>query len=300
MTTDNNDGRFSEETDSDRRRGILAKNALSMDLVSAFSGDRALTKAEKDYLAEMKKSRGLEFFSDIFYTITHEYFAPEIAEALWTEVLRHKYELSKAVGRDVRIVVAVLDYLSNITDNMDAATLVSEAHIGEIIGLSFRDGLTGLFNHSFFYQQIELEVNRSVRYGTLLTLLLIDIDDFKGINDTYGHREGDRILAEMGETFLHLARDSDICARYGGEEFAVILPLTDIHEAGEIADRMRIELAKHQLSDGRTVTVSIGLASFGEKTLTFQNLVEKADAALYRAKRNGKNRVVLDADAVES
>jgi diguanylate cyclase (GGDEF)-like protein len=80
----------------------------------------------------------------------------------------------------------------------------------------------------------------------------------------------------------------------------VILPLTDIDEAGEIADRMRIELAKHQLSDGRTVTVSIGVASCGEKTATFQNLVEKADAALYRAKRSGKNLVVLDADAEES
>jgi two-component system cell cycle response regulator len=76
--------------------------------------------------------------------------------------------------------------------------------------------------------------------------------------------------------------------------------LTDIDEAGEIADRMRIELAKHKLSDDRTVTVSIGVASCGEKTRTFKDLVEKADAALYRAKRNGKNRVVLDADAEES
>jgi diguanylate cyclase (GGDEF)-like protein len=300
VITDNDDERFSEETDSDRRRGVLVDNALSVELVSAFSGDRPLTEAEKNYFAELEKTRGLRFYSDLFYAITHEYFAPEIAEPLWTEVLRHKYELSKAVGRDVKIVVAVLDYFSNITDNMDMATLVSETHIGEIIGLSLRDGLTGLFNHSYFYQQIELEFNRYLRYGTQFTLVLIDIDDFKEVNDIYGHREGDRILAEMGKTFLHLARDSDICARYGGEEFAVILPLTDIDEAGEIADRMRIELAKHKLSDGRTVSVSIGVASCGEKTLIFQNLVEKADAALYRAKRNGKNRVVLDADAQES
>jgi diguanylate cyclase (GGDEF)-like protein len=300
VTTDNDDERFSEETDSDRRRGVLADNALSVELVSAFSGDRPLTEAEKDYFTELEKTRGLEFYSDLFYAITHQYFAPKVAETLWTEVLSHKYELSKAVGRDVKIVVAVLDYFSNVTDNMDMATLVSEAHIGEIIGLSLRDGLTGLFNHSYFYQQIELEFNRYMRYGKLFTLLLIDIDDFKEVNDTYGHREGDRILAEMGETFLHLARDSDICARYGGEEFAVILPLTDIDEAGEIADRVRIELAKHKLSDGRTVSVSIGVASCGENTPTFQYLVEKADAALYRAKRSGKNQVVLDADAEES
>lgn len=296
MTIDSDDERFSEETDSDRRRGILADNALSVELVSAFSGDRPLTEAEKDYFTELEKTRGLEFYSNLFYAITHEFFAPKIAEALWTEVLRHKYELSKAVGRDVKIVVAVLDYFSNVTDNMDMATLVTEVHIGEIIGLSLRDGLTGLFNHSYFYQQIELEFNRYVRYGSPFTLLLIDIDDFKRVNDTCGHREGDRILAEMGKTFLHLARDSDICARYGGEEFAVILPLTDSHEAGEIAERMRIELAKLQLSDDSKVTVSIGVASCGKKILTFQELVEKADAALYRAKRKGKNRVVLNAE----
>jgi len=284
-----------EETDSDRRRGILDDSALSLDLVSALAGDRPLTEAEKSCLVDLQKSRGRRFFSDLFYSITHQHFAPKAAKILWSEVLRHKYVLSKAVGRNVRITVATLDYLSNITDNMDAATLVGEAHMGEIIGLSLCDGLTGLFNHTYFYQQIDLEVKRFVRYGTLVSLVLIDIDDFKEVNDTYGHREGDRILAAMGRTLLHLARDSDICCRYGGEEFAVILPLTDIHEAGAIADRMRKELAEH-LSDGRTVTVSIGVASCGEKIKTYQDLVEKADAALYKVKRSGKNRVELVAN----
>lgn len=295
MTTADDNRSLVEETDSDRRRGILADNALSVELVSAFAGDRQLTEAEKDYLADLKRIRGLRFFSDLFYSITHQYFSPEVAEALWTEVLRHKYELSKAVGRNVRVAVAMLDYLSNITDNIDSATLVGEAHIGEIVGLSLRDGLTGLFNHTYFYQQIDLEMKRFVRYGALVTLVLIDIDDFKEVNDTYGHREGDRILAVMGRTLLHLARNSDICCRYGGEEFAVILPSTDIHEAGAIAERMRMELAEH-LSDGRVVTVSIGVASCVGKTRTYEDIVEKADAALYQVKRSGKNRVVLDAD----
>jgi len=295
MTAPNGNSSRIKETDADRRRGILDDDALSVGLMSALAGDRPLTPAEKNDLADLKKHRGLRFFSDVLYSITHQYFAPKVAETLWAEVLRHKYELSKAVGRNVRIAVATLDYLSNVTDNMDSATLVGEAHIEEIVGLSLRDGLTGLFNHTYFYQQIDLEVKRFVRYGSLVTLVLIDIDDFKAVNDTYGHREGDRILAVMGKTLLHLARESDICCRYGGEEFAVILPLTDTHEASAIADRMRVELAEC-LPGGHIVTVSIGVASCGEKTRTYQDLVEKADTALYQVKRSGKNRVVVAAN----
>ena len=295
MTVPNDNSSLSEETDADRRRGILADNALSLDLVSALAGDRPLTEAEKNRLGDLKKSRGLRFFSDLLYSITHQYFFPEFAKDLWAGILRHKDGLSTALGRNVRIAVAALDYLSNITANMGSATLVGEADIGQIVGLSFRDGLTGLFNHTYFYQQIDFEVKRYVRYGTLVSLVLIDIDDFKEVNDTYGHREGDRILAAMGRTLMRVARDSDICCRYGGEEFALILPLTDVHEAGATANRLKMELVE-RLPGGRTVTVSIGVASCGKKTGTYRDLVEKADAALYQVKRSGKNRVEVVVD----
>lgn len=291
MTSRSNDiADFAEETDADRRRGILADNALSLDLVSAVAGDRVLTKAEDDFLDGIKKSRGLRFYSDLFYSITHQYFAPEVAEALWADVLQHKHVLLEVLGRNVRIAVAALDYLSNITDKMDAATMVGEVHMGKIIGLSLRDGLTGLFNHSYFYQQIDFEVKRFVRYNTSVTLALIDIDDFKVVNDTYGHRKGDRILSSMGKTLQRLARDSDICCRYGGEEFAIILPLTFVDEANAIANRIRKMLAQ-VLPDDQRVTVSIGVAACGGDTKTYQKLVENADAALYRAKARGKNYV---------
>jgi diguanylate cyclase (GGDEF)-like protein len=220
---------------------------------------------------------------------------PDVAEPLWREVLRHKHVLSELLGRNVGVVVAALDYLSNITDNINAATVVGEVHIGEIIGLSLRDGLTGLFNHTYFYQQVDLEVKRFVRYKTPVALVIIDIDDFKVVNDTYGHREGDRILETMGKTLIHLARDSDICCRYGGEEFAVILPLTSVGEATAIANRMRKKLVQ-LMPDGWEVTVSIGVAACGEHTETYQVLVETADAALYQAKKSGKNRVVVAAN----
>jgi diguanylate cyclase (GGDEF)-like protein len=284
-----------EETDSDRRRGILAPDVLSLDLVSAFAGDRPLKEGESTRLDGLKKKRGRRFFSDLLYSITHQYFPLEAAEELWNEVLGHKLEVSKALGRNVKIAVAALDYLSNITENMGSATLIGEEHIGEIVALSLRDGLTGLFNHTYFYQQVVFEVRRYVRYGTSLSLVLIDIDDFKTVNDRYGHREGDRILAGMGGTLLREARDSDICCRYGGEEFAVILPLTELHQAGDIATRLRREM-RSDLPDGGRVTLSLGVASCGENTKTHFDLVERADAALYRAKKSGKDRVVVAAN----
>ncbi|MHC5080361.1 MAG: GGDEF domain-containing protein, partial [Planctomycetota bacterium] len=125
--------------------------------------------------------------------------------------------------------------------------------------------------------------------------MLMDIDDFKEINDTYGHREGDRILAAMGGTLMREARDSDICCRYGGEEFAVILPLTDLREASVFASRFKTKLAE-RLPDGRVVTLSIGVASCGKSTMTYPHLVEAADTALYRAKKTGKDRIVVMAD----
>lgn len=283
---------FFEETDEDRRRRMLADNPLSLDMVSALAGDRWLTEAENLCLCALRQSRGTRFFSDILYSITHQHYSPVAAELLWNKVLWHKDMLSDALGRSVGVAVAALDYLSNITDNLASATLVSETHIHELVSLSLRDGLTGLFNHSYFYQQIDFEVRRSVRYGSPVSLMLMDIDDFKSVNDTYGHRIGDGVLSAMGNTLMRVARDSDVCCRYGGEEFAVILPLADIYEADSIANRLRIELAE-KLPGGRIVTVSIGVATSGEKTLTYRDVVERADRALYKGKRNGKNRVMV-------
>lgn len=281
-----------EETDSDRRRGILANDVLSLDMVSAIAGDRQLTRTEKLRLDELETRRGPWLYSDFLYAIAHKHFPVEMAEGLWSMVLQHKRRLATVLGRNVGIAVAALDYLTNVTGYMDSATLVSESQVKEIVALSLRDGLTGLFNHAYFYQQIDFEVRRYERYGAPVSLVLIDIDDFKRVNDTYGHQEGDRILAAMGCTLMRVARESDICCRYGGEEFAVILPSTDIHEAGVIANRLNSELAERIPGD-QIVTVSIGVVACGTNTGTFRALVEKADAALYHVKRNGKNRVMV-------
>jgi GGDEF domain-containing protein/transcriptional regulator with GAF, ATPase, and Fis domain len=185
------------------------------------------------------------------------------------------------------------------------------------------DGLTGLYNHRFFYDRLIAEVARARRYGLQLSLLMLDIDDFKRFNDTFGHQAGDRVLVEIGRIMREqLRRDVDIPCRYGGEEFAVILPHTPASGAeivgrrlteqvtaivgadaeGDSAwltgERLRVTIATASFPGRETgetthVTVSIGVSTYPDQADEAETLVANADAALYRAKREGKNRVEI-------
>jgi two-component system cell cycle response regulator len=282
-----------DEKDGDRLRASIAPDAVPVDLVSAYAGDRAMTEIEADRIRDLKDRRGNGFFSDLLYIISHHYFAPEIAQDIWNKVILHKLTMSEKLGRSVRITVATLDYLSNIMGEMKSLTLMSEAYVAEIVNLSMRDGMTGLFNHSTCYELLELELRNHRRYGVGVALIIIDIDDFKSVNDQWGHQEGDRILLALATTLKKETRDSDICCRFGGEEFAVILPFTaDPGEAFKIAERIRVGTGTI-MSNGQKIAISAGVALCDETAQTSRALVEKADRALYQAKQSGKNKVVV-------
>jgi diguanylate cyclase (GGDEF)-like protein len=235
--------------------------------------------------------RGNVFYSDLFYVLSHRYYPPEVAQSLWGEILRHKHIMSERLQRNVRVAVAALDYLSNITGELESPTLISETDISHLTHLSLHDGMTGLYNHSTCFELLELEFRSHRRYGAGVSLILLDIDDFKLINDQYGHQEGDRVLIELARTLTQQVRDSDICCRYGGEEFVAILPFTSsLAEACGIAERIR-QGASDIVSGEKGITVSLGVAACVASTLSPQDLMESADHALYRAKRAGKNRV---------
>lgn len=281
------------ESSTDRLRRSATTDAMSVELVSAFAGDRAMTSSERAKVDAQIEARGSVFFSDLFYAISHHHFAPEIAENLWTLVLQHKNLMSEALGRNVRITVATLDYLSNVTDGLSSPTLISEAYVAKIATLSMRDGMTGLYNHSSCYELLELEFRSHRRYGSGISLILTDIDDFKLVNDRHGHQKGDRVLIDLAKSMTKQVRDSDICCRFGGEEFVVILPLTDgSAEVCEIAERIR-KSAMSIMCGGEKITISAGVAVCDQKIRSPRELIEKADRALYKAKRNGKNQVNL-------
>jgi len=281
-----------KEADDARLRGLLSPDALTVGLVSAFAGDRPLSAEEGRVICDLEERRKELFFTDLLYAVTHQFFAPAVAKPLWNDILQHKFMLSKTLGRNVRITVATLDYLSNFTQDILSPTVINEGYIARIADLSMRDGLTGLFNHTSCHEIIALELKTYLRYGTAVSMILADIDDFKKVNDLHGHQEGDRVLVELALVIGTSSRESDIGCRYGGEEFVVILPNTGLSEAGEVAERIRVGVTAIRVGD-LPVTVSFGVASSDPQTSTAHALVEKADRGLYRAKLDGKNRVVV-------
>lgn len=161
--------------------------------------------------------------------------------------------------------------------------------------LSITDRLTDLFNHGHLQQRLDEEVNRSARFGHSIAVIMLDIDDFKAFNDAYGHTKGDEVLKGLSEVIRSCLRESDIAARYGGEEFALVLPETQIAGAVEVAERIRADFAALEFCSGGGEcigrTVSVGVAEYPRDGSTPTRMIEAADAAMYRAKRAGKNRV---------
>jgi diguanylate cyclase (GGDEF)-like protein len=160
--------------------------------------------------------------------------------------------------------------------------------------LATTDGLTGLSNRRSFTAQLQARHREAERYKKPLSLLLLDIDHFKKVNDTYGHPAGDAVLRGVALAARTQARETDLCARYGGEEMAFILPETDARGAMVIAERVRaaVAAAQHPTESGNIrVTVSVGVATSPADGDSPEALLEAADKALYRAKQAGRNRV---------
>jgi len=186
-----------------------------------------------------------------------------------------------------------------------AANALERAHLFESIQkanerleyLAITDGLTGLYNHRHFHERLEEEFERARRYRVPLSCLMLDIDDFKQVNDTYGHLQGDNVLREMAARILRTVRKSDTVARYGGEEFVIIMPQTGAHGAAAEAERLRHVLGSapyEGMPEEVRVTVSVGVAVLEQDAMRdCEAIIRVADGALYRAKHKGKNRIVV-------
>ncbi|MBR1617541.1 GGDEF domain-containing protein, partial [bacterium] len=164
--------------------------------------------------------------------------------------------------------------------------------------LAVTDGLTQLYNHRYFQEQMLVHLNNFKRYGTMYSMILIDIDFFKKFNDTYGHQSGDAVLKQVAEILKKNLRNSDIACRYGGEELAIILPNTSKNDAALTANKICIAVRSHRFlvagNQKVSVTISLGVSCVGVDGERVQDLIEYADKCLYEAKETGRNKVVSE------
>ncbi len=182
---------------------------------------------------------------------------------------------------DVEMLRAVAD---------QAAISISKAQLWE---MAVNDSLTGLHVRRYFMAKLQDEIHRTDRYKKTLSIVMADLDRFKTINDTFGHTTGDHVLKAVGSYLKNSIRDVDSIGRYGGEEFIMFLPETSKKAAHVLADRLRVGVAEIVMGENLpTVTISLGISTFPQDGKTLNELLERADAALYQAKENGRNQVV--------
>lgn len=202
--------------------------------------------------------------------------------------MHNKSRGAKDIVRD-----GIIDRLTALLHSSHQQIAALTASNRELARLSNTDGLTTLYNHRFMMERCNFEFDRAKRYKNGLCCVLIDIDNFKLFNDTYGHQFGDFVLKKLGALLKETARSSDICGRYGGEEFIILIP-RPIEEAMAYVLRLHTVIAEHLFSDGESnagITVSIGLADYRPEMQAASEMIARADQVLYLAKNSGRNLV---------
>src|SRR5437867_10326263 len=212
------------------------------------------------------------------------------------EFLREVFGLIRLAEETDARIRAFEDRIGKLeSENLDL--LMHNRTLSEI---SARDTLTGLYNRWYVMEKIDSEMNRALRHGAPMSVLMLDLDHFKNVNDSFGHSVGDQVLKNVGQVLRESCRVYDVPGRYGGEEFCIILPETRVGNTRQVAERIRSRLATTELPVGDKsiiVTASIGVAGMDsvadEGVVSAAALLDRADRALYAAKNHGRNRVEL-------
>ncbi len=261
--------------------------------------EKPLTRGETvlGRLDAHRAETGRPVHSELLKLLTHLAYPNDIARKVWAGYAVHRAELERRLGRDVGVRVALFDYLLNVDQRLTNPKIIEISDYEKTARSAITDHLSGLFNREHFDISLKREINRCRRYGQSASLLMMDLDDFKAVNDTRGHPAGDDVLKEVGRLLSQTVRDIDVAARYGGEEFGVILPETQRMSAFVVAERIRLDVERtfkrRNSSRDLHVTMSCGVASFPDDADSHESLLTRADEALYRAKREGKNRVAV-------
>jgi len=256
-----------------------------------FSDDDAgLIEALQGLIAQ----KGEGVYTLIFQILTNLELHPAEAAKHWQKIISNCNDLSEAIGRKVSLRTAVCDYFCSINRTLHNPKII-EIHLFEKATKSSTfDNLTGLLNRKAFDEALQREVSRAKRHDSSLTLLFIDLDDFKNVNDTLGHLAGDEVLKKVAHLIMLEKRSEDIAARYGGEELTLLLPETSKADGWLIGERIRSKVEETQLSyEGQNINITLsgGIATFPIDASDDLTLLKSADLAMYRAKSFGKNNI---------
>jgi len=267
---------------------------------------RVLEEASQGRLEGLERllSAAPEALAPLLRLLTQLDFEEGEARTHWNGILRHRVELTSRLEREASVQLATLDYFQNLTSAIKNPKVVEMATFLATERSAITDGLTGLYNRPFFDASLRRELKRARRYGLAFSLVLLDLDDFKLVNDLHGHVVGDEALARLADVIRASVREIDVACRYGGEEFALILPETSRTGAYIVSERIRVD-AK-QTFDRKplgssppasiAMSVSGGIAIYPTDSNSAEGLIRMADKALYRSKREGKNRITLHAE----
>lgn len=230
-------------------------------------------------------------YDQLIYLLSHLHFSPSEAKRHWHRILHHRDAMRERLDAEVDLRVALISYFLDVQRKLKSPTVIEMRLFERTRALAYHDELTGLRNYRFFNEFLHYEIQRSDQYSWPLSLVMVDIDDFKIYNDRFGHEAGNSALADLGGLLQQALRRVDVAARYGGEEFVLVLPSTAKTGALLVAERARqlIEEAEFQ-PDGK-LTVSLGVATYPADARDAGDLVRRADRAMYEAKSGGKNQV---------
>jgi diguanylate cyclase (GGDEF)-like protein len=243
---------------------------------------------------ELRSSKGPGVYPALFKLLAGIDISQEKSEKHWKKAMEHRLKMMQLLGRNIDITTALSDYLQTSTKFLDHPRLIEASFFENVVHEAIHDKLTGLFNRPYFDQAYRQQVALAKRYKDDFTLLFLDIDDFKNINDTYGHLAGDEILRQVGKIINQQKRDSDVAARYGGEEFVLLLTHTDNISGFIFAERLRQAIEDLRISyhdQCIQLTISGGIASFPFNSQNPEQLLQMADSAVYLSKGAGKNRI---------
>jgi diguanylate cyclase (GGDEF)-like protein len=269
---------------------------ISQDLISihengAIHYDELIKFADNPInLNQYLEKYGQKIYKQCIFSLTHISINELLSEIKWEHIVYHRKLLSESLDRYVGLKVAAIDYLENISDKDFDMTVIENDKVDNIVDVATIDQLTSLYARSIFDEMINQEFTQYLLNNQKLSIMMLDIDDFKHFNDTYGHQGGDEALTIIGNILLNAVRKSDIACRYGGEEFIVIMPQTNMKTAFDVAQRIRQKIEDTDI-DGKSLTVSIGVSETIASIKTDHKLLKMADDAFYQAKTNGKNQV---------